>query len=345
MKNLTLCAEESFSATSVSNTFIDYYMPAANGSFVKVYLYLLRCMYQTPETLSISYLADQLEETEKDILRALKYWEKVKLLKLQTSSDGSVSSISLLTPVRPVMEEAKPLSVSLLPERPVYTTEQIAVLSNDDEVKWIITIIENYLSRPLRSKDLQLILYLYDSLHFSAELIFYLYEHCISKGKKSSSYIEAVAISWAEQGISTVEEAENASIQYNSSYSAVTKAFGLNRMPGAAERRYIDSWTSGLGFSIEIITEACNRTLLNTQKPDFKYTDRILNNWYKKEVKSLEDIKKLDSEFNASRTSRLAPPETQPKAPNRFNAFPQRSYSQEDYSNMEKELLRRQRKA
>lgn len=362
MNNLTLCAEESFSATSVSNTFIDYYMPSANGSFVKVYLYLLRCMYQTPQALSISYLADQLEETEKDILRALKYWEKVNLLKLQTSSNGSVSSISLLTPQRPAAEkmhnfdilpatasEADSLSASLsgspLPERPVYTTEQIAVLSNDDEVKWIITIIENYLSRPLRPKDLQLILYLYDSLHFSAELIFYLYEHCISKGKKSSSYIEAVAISWAEQGISTVEEAENASIQYNSGYSAVTKAFGLNRMPGAAERRYIDSWTAGLGFSIEIITEACNRTLLNTQKPDFKYTDRILNNWHKKGVKTLDDIKKLDSEFNASRTNKLAPPETQQKSPNRFNAFPQRSYSQEDYSNMEKELLRRQRKA
>lgn len=342
MNNLTLYAQESFLATSVSNIFIDYYMPAANGSFVKVYLYLLRCMYRIPEALSISYLADQLEETEKDILRALKYWEKQELLKLQTASDGSVTSISLLTPVKPAAAEIKSTDSDPLPQRPSYTTEQISVLSNNDEVKWIITIIENYLSRPLRPKDLQLILYLYDSLHFSAELIFYLYEHCISKGKKSSSYIEAVAVSWAEQNIHTVEEAENASVQYNSSYSAVTKAFGLNRMPGAAERRYIDSWTSGLGFSVEIITEACNRTLLNAQKPDFKYADRILHNWHKKKVATLEDIKKLDSEFNAARTARLAPPETQKKAPNRFNAFPQRSYSQEEYSQMEKELLRRQ---
>lgn len=343
MNDLTLCAEEGFSSTSVSNIFIDYYMPEANGSFVKVYLYLLRCMQRTPEVLSISYLADQLGETEKDILRALKYWEKIKLLTLKTGPDGSVSSISLLTPVKPVTAEVQ--NAPALLERPVYTTEQIAALSNDEEVKWIITIIENYLSRPLRPKDLQLILYLYDTLRFSAELIFYLYEHCISKGKKNASYIEAVAVSWAEQGISTVEEAENASIQYNSSYSAVTKAFGLNRMPGAAERRYIDSWIQGLGFSIELVTEACNRTLLNTQKPDFKYTDRILNNWYKKGVKSSEDIKKLDSEFNASRAGKLASPEAQPKLPNRFHSFPQRDYSQEDYSNMEKELLRRQRKA
>lgn len=354
MGKLNLSAEESFAATSVSNTFIDYYMPAASGSFVKVYLYLLRCMYQSPESLSISYLADQLEETEKDILRALKYWEKVKILKLQADEDGMVSSISLLTPAKPVQQSTvlepsvSPVQADLpkvsLPERPAYTAEQITALSNDEEVKWIATIIENYLSRPLRPKDLDLVLYLYDSLHFSAELIFYLYEHCISKGKKSSSYIEAVALSWANQGITTVEEAENASIQYNSGYTAVTKAFGLNRMPGAAERRYIDSWLSGFGFSIEIITEACNRTLLNTQKPDFKYADRILTNWRKKNVVSLADIKKLDSEFNASKTARTAPSEVQAKTSNRFHAFPQRSYSKEDYSHIEKELLRRQLK-
>lgn len=362
MNPLNLYAEESFAATSVSNTFIDYYMPAASGSFVKVYLYLLRCMYQSPEALSISYLADQLEETEKDIMRALKYWEKVNLLQLQTEADGSVSAISLLTPqipavpetsTAPVSETAEkaPPSVSAdaftaspkapLPERPVYSTEEIATLSNDGEVKWIATIIENYLSRPLRPKDIQLILYLYDSLKFSAELIFYLYEHCISKGKKNSSYIEAVALSWAGQGIATVEEAENASVEYNTGYTAVTRAFGLNRMPGAAERRYIDSWISSYLFSVEIITEACNRTLLNTQKPDFKYADRILSNWHKKGVTSLADIKKLDSEFNASKAAKSAAPELQSKAPNRFNAFPQRNYSKEDYSHMEKELLRR----
>lgn len=362
MKKLNLSAEESFAATSVSNTFIDYYMPSASGSFVKVYLYLLRCMYQTPEEFSISYLADQLEETEKDITRALKYWEKVKLLQLEAEKGGVISGISILTPEKPENakntadtfaatdssagdflsgEFIKDATKSTLPEKPSYTTEQIKVLSNDDEVKWIFTIIENYLSRPLKTKDMQLVLYLYDSLHFNAELIFYLYEHCISKGKKSSSYIEAVALSWAEQGIQTVEEAENASIQYNSGYSAVTKAFGLNRMPGAAERRYIDSWISVYDFSIEIITEACNRTLLNTQKPDFKYADRILTNWHEKGVHSTADIKKLDSEFNAAKAGRLAAPEVQTKTPNRFNAFPQRSYSKEDYSNIEKALLRK----
>ena len=61
--------------TVVKNTFIDQYMPQANGEFVKVYLYLLRCA-NTGRELSLSSIADVLEHTENDIRRALLYWGK-----------------------------------------------------------------------------------------------------------------------------------------------------------------------------------------------------------------------------------------------------------------------------
>ena len=57
-------------ATIVHNIFIDQYMPYANGEYVKVYLYLLRCA-DTGRELSLSSIADIFDYTEKDILRAL----------------------------------------------------------------------------------------------------------------------------------------------------------------------------------------------------------------------------------------------------------------------------------
>ena len=68
--------------TLVPNEFIDYYMPRANGTFVKVYLYLLRCLTAPGAGFGISDIADALEETEKDILRALRYWEREHVLSL-----------------------------------------------------------------------------------------------------------------------------------------------------------------------------------------------------------------------------------------------------------------------
>ena len=198
----------------------------------------------------------------------------------------------------------------------------------------------------MKPMDLQLILYLYESVGFSAELIMYLYEYCVSKNKKNPSYIEAVALSWAEEGIDTVEKAEAATALYNSNYNAVNKAFGLNRAPGQVEKQYINKWLNKYGFSIDIIVEACNRTILQTQKPDFKYTDKILDNWHKKGAKELSQISHLDEEHQKTAASKAnnkpAAINTKPSPGNRFNAFPQRTYTDEDYSSMEQRLLHKQ---
>ena len=69
--------------TAVSNAFIDGYMADANGEFVKVYLYLLRLLADEDKEFSVSFLADKLNNTEKDVVRALCYWEKLNLLQLE----------------------------------------------------------------------------------------------------------------------------------------------------------------------------------------------------------------------------------------------------------------------
>ena len=77
--------------TIVENDFIDHYMVSANGEYVKVYLLLLR--YQNiPEQLpDIPQMADLLENTEGDILRALKYWEKEGILSLEYDETNELS--------------------------------------------------------------------------------------------------------------------------------------------------------------------------------------------------------------------------------------------------------------
>ena len=57
--------------------FIDEYMKDANDAQLKVYLYLLRMMSANLAT-SVSEIADKFNHTEKDVIRALKYWEKAQ---------------------------------------------------------------------------------------------------------------------------------------------------------------------------------------------------------------------------------------------------------------------------
>ena len=74
-------------------------MPDANGSYVKVYLYLSMCIQSGEKRLSVTSLADMMENTEKDIIRALHYWEKKGLMVLQRdSSTSQITKVELCSP-------------------------------------------------------------------------------------------------------------------------------------------------------------------------------------------------------------------------------------------------------
>ncbi len=361
MNEISLCTEGNIDVTIVPNAFIDIYMPSANGAYVKVYLYLLKSLQSNGRDISISSIADHLDHTEKDILRALQYWEKAHILTLErneqkeitgihikniTKSQNNNSSVVNNTVIEDLDSELDEIAVSIHTEtkpaaRKSYPADRIAELVNNDGIKYAMNIVEIYLDRPLKPMDIQLILYLYEELHFSPELIMYLYEYCVSKSKKNVSYIEAVALTWAEEGINTEEKAREATAAYSEHFSAVNKAFGLNRAPGQIEWQYITKWVEVFSFTDEILTEACNRTILRTQKPDFKYTDKILETWFKKGAKTMADIAKLDEEFTkGNKTGNSGKNNSTPKpSTSRLNQFPKREYTSKDYADLERKLL------
>ena len=93
MASIKLCSDFPYRDISVPSKFIDEYMPEANGEFVKIYLYLLRSLGSSSSDCSISKIADKFDHTEKDVLRALKYWERQKLLALDYNPDKSIAGI------------------------------------------------------------------------------------------------------------------------------------------------------------------------------------------------------------------------------------------------------------
>jgi DnaD/phage-associated family protein len=96
MSKISLSRARSDSDVLVSSGFLNQYMPSANGEYVKIYLYLLQ-IFQSGGELSFSSMADIFEMTEKDVLRALKYWSGKGVLEL-TYEDKAISQIRLLSP-------------------------------------------------------------------------------------------------------------------------------------------------------------------------------------------------------------------------------------------------------
>lgn len=95
MTAINISSDIATSFTTVSDIFIDQYMPKANGEFVKVYLYLLRATGSGTGIATISEIADHFSNTEADIIRALNYWASEGILQLQSGADGQIMGINL----------------------------------------------------------------------------------------------------------------------------------------------------------------------------------------------------------------------------------------------------------
>lgn len=359
--------------TILPNEFIDHYMIKADGEYVKIYLLILRLMNENLP-VQIDQLADTLELTQKDILRALKYWEKEGLLALEdASAKAQTRQQARQQTVQQTGQMAERTNQSGLPGQadsapgdgvPYATLPQVPEKKSRNmsdmeksikgtDLEQTLYMAETYLGRPLSASELNSFCYISDSLHFSSDLLEYLIEYCISRGKKSVRYMESVAINWFQQGIDTIKKAKEESSQYTQNVFPVMKAFGINRNPGPAELDYIKKWNT-LGFETDIIIEACNRTLLATHQASFPYANRILNDWKKSGVRNVADIRSLDQQFHAASQTQAenSPEKTAARqgrqaqsynksTSNAFHNFEQRTY---DYDDLESRLLEKNRR-
>lgn len=311
-----------FSSTSVmiENDFIDKYMAKANGEYVKVYLLLLRYLNYSTTSLSLSEIADSLEITEKDVDRALRYWEREGLLVLSCDSKGALCGLEV--------------GNTTLGESP--SIHDIQTFRNrKEDLKETIFFTEQYLGKTLSKTDIDALTYFLDTLNFSVDLIDYLIEYCVDHNHKNMHYIQRVALSWAEQNITTVSEAKASTDLYNQDFYKILNAFGIKgRSAAAVEVKYMKRWTNEYPLSLELVIEACNRTMAKIHQPNFEYTDVILKDWVSKNVQKFEDITALDIQHKDS-ASKKTNTNKKGLSKNKLHNFEGRTY---DVSELERKL-------
>ena len=254
---------------------------------------------------------------EKNVHYALKYWERMGLLALEYAPDGSLKGIGLLEPGE--APAAKEAAAAAQPEK----KKDLADLQSDEEFLQLLYLTERYTGAPLSPQDADMLANLYGNLGMSAELLEYLVEYCVSGGNKSMRYIEKVALSWHKRGIASVEQAREENAIGGKHTYAVLRAFGITgRSAAPAERDMIDRWLKDYRLPVEVVLEACDRTMRNIHKPNFAYADKILQEWKKAGVRDRADVERIEEK---RRDEKKAPAKrAAEKRPNRFHNFQQR---------------------
>ena len=354
MNRIMLYQDDACGITGVSNVFIDSFMKDANDAQLKIYLYLIR-MFSANMPVSISDMADKFNHTEKEVIRSLQYWERMKLLSLDYDDNRAITGIHLQAPASGSKDEPaiKPLApivsmvptpppekttsekssaIRVAPEKPSYSADQLRTYKNKEEISEMLCIAEQYLGKTLSPADLKSILYIHLELGYSMDMLDALLEYCLERGKKEMRYIEKTAMGWYEQGINTVKQAKAGVSKYDKTIYSVMKALGKNGIPTAKEVDYINKWTGNFGFSMEVIFECCERTVMAVDTHRFEYADRILSNWKEHNVNSLKEVKELDKAFRSKPKASVSSKPGQYK----YNQFPQHDY---DFAALERESL------
>ena len=362
MNTINVYGGSALSVTLVSNDFIDNHMTGANDAQLKTYLYVLRMM-SAGKSFTITDVADTFNQTEREIIRSLKYWEKEKLLVLEGEKDN-ITGIRLLAPgcektepknnsnnvaltVVPINNSVKELSnkatvdktikdsdraaEKVIPEKSKLTQEALSEYVSNTDFQDFLAVTEQYLSKELTAKDIQSLIYINKDLGFSLKVMHILLEYCVSSNKKNISYIEKTAIDWYMQGINTPTEAKKYLKTYENKISNIMAALGKNTYPSLKELDFINKWTLTYGFSPEMIKAGCERCVMSTDSHRFEYAEGIFKKWHEAGYTTVKEVEEAEKNFRNRNQVR--------KFERNDNKFAQILKSDYDISALERDIL------
>lgn len=212
------------------------------------------------------------------------------------------------------------------------------LLRNEDWEMLIFGIENTFYNRGLTPAEINSLFYIHNDLGFDEDLIDFLIDYCLRKGKKSWSYIEATARNWYADGIRTVADAK---VQCSETAELAKKVLSTlcitDRQASPLEIEFINTWHRDMGFSEELIILACQKAILAKPKSaNFKYVNGIIENWNKNGIKTVADVEaeaKTHKEAQKQLISKTS------KAANDVNNFSQTDMNK-DMAEMEELLLK-----
>lgn len=264
--------------TKVENMFINEYLAAADGDYVKVYLFAL--MYTE---LDVEFdnedIAKQLAMDIEDVYKAWSYWEKMGVIRKRNINPEN----SLEYDVEFVM--LKQMLYGSSQSQTVHETEASSTIGArmaSQEYRTMSTRVEKALGRVISGTEMGEIMSWVDDMGTDPEVIGFAFEYCARKNKKTVRYVGTVIRNWIEEGYRTIEEVKNHLGEVEGrggDYRRVFQALGFRRLPSEEEKRLMDLWFDKMNHDMETVLAACAKTA-GISSPSISYVNRVLENWY-----------------------------------------------------------------
>ena len=227
--------------TCVPNAFIDELLGEANGDYVRVYLYLLR---HYTNSLKLHSVADALNLTDHDIMRAVSYWEKKGIFqegmtKLAAEELRNEEAARKSEAKLEMKREQNSMKTSFFDEKnsenTMFTGEKKREI-DEEEFEGILYVAKHLLPGGVSRSHVQKLEFMVEYLAMDAELIEFLLDYCAGLQKTAPRYMEQVALDWNAQGITTVKQAQERIRDFELTKSLNKRKMGTSSRSSAAEK-------------------------------------------------------------------------------------------------------------
>lgn len=290
----------------VPSDVVDKHIRLAGSTQLKVLLWLLRNVSQSPDSEEI---AQGLRLDRDEVEDALKFWIDAGIV----TSDGEASDKTNAVAENQIKKDHSPLRFSPKKEL-TYIKPNIAQIlervNEDDEIRFMFSEAQSILSKTIGHDGQSTLLMLHDSFGLPVEVILMLCRYCSSIGKSSFVYISKVGRDWGEKEIDTLEKADEEIIRLrscNKVFSELRSLAGISTpQPTNAQIKYLECWTNELGFDVDMIYLAYEEMANNCAKISFPYMDKVLKNWHKDSLKTPDDVEKAKSSRKADTSANVS---------------------------------------
>lgn len=286
------------SSISVPSTVVENYLSLAGAVQLKVLLFAIKNI--TPQGIDPKNIADALNISVSDAEDSLRFWADAGVF-IAPNASQTVSAAAETAPKKTVvLKTVKPTRSEILKRS-----------AECNEITFLLREAQNVFGRALKQSESSTLVWLYDDEGMSAALILTLLEYAKSVERLNIGFIERTGISWVENGVLTVADADsylNQIAQKNYAWSVVQKAFGLDkRMPSKKELTLSDLWVNQYKISRELLNYAYNLCVDNTGKFSMSYISKIIESWQKSGVKTVLDAKASIENQKKVKTKSKAP--------------------------------------
>ena len=247
--------------------------------------------------------------TKKTLDSALAFWERNGIISVEGAKRSGRSvplgKKNVKTGEEKQKSESEPKETPLKrSEVPPMTTEEVArFLEGNKKARLLIKDVEKAFGKILTRSEVSIVVGLLDHLSIDPEYVMLLVAHAKERDKCSVRYVETLAFSFFDNGITTYSALveEMAAVEAAESFEGtVRKIFGLgNRALTKKEKTLIKTWCSDWGYGKEMVTEAYEITVNSTNKPSLPYANAILEKWHSLGFKTVEEARQYQQE-NAS---------------------------------------------